>query len=72
MSILPNFVFLLFPIFAVKLEYLQLKEKNVLNMNWPSLTAKKHLQRKKFGRVGSWSIPLAQCKDAAIEVYLFG
>jgi len=43
-SILPDFVFICFPIFPVKLECLQNK-KNAFTMNWPSSKVKKWIKK---------------------------
>ena len=46
-SIQPNFVFLRFLIFALKLECLWQIKNNVLTIKWPSLTAKKRVKESK-------------------------
>ncbi len=62
-SILPNFVFLCFLIFVVKLEFLKHK-KNIACIKLPSLIAKMEkifiLQRKKFGSIDSRRVVLSQ------------
>jgi hypothetical protein len=56
-SILPNFIFLCFPIFALKLSQFTIKVNNAIPFKQPSLKAKNRkisvLERKKFDRIVS-------------------